>query len=231
MNPIRPMRLMLLSLLAVSSLACAFSFSDLSNQEAGSGLRAALDKGATVAVNQLGVQNGFLSNEEVKIHLPSVLEKAKPLLRLAGKGPELDELEVQMNHAAETAVPMAKSLLVEAVRKMSIDDAKRILTGGDTSVTDFFREKTSADLYVKFLPTVKGVTDRVGLARRYDDIMERAGRFGGVPDEEKTVEAYVTARALDGLYHMIAEEEKKIRQDPIGSGSKAIEKVFGLLRQ
>lgn len=219
-----------LSLIAVSSLAFSFSLDDLSERDAGVGLRAALNKGAETAVNQLGAENGFLSNDQVKIHLPSILEKARPLLQLAGRGAQLDELEVSMNHAAETAVPMAKTMLVAAVKSMSIEDAKKILTGGETSVTDFFRDKTRDALYVKFLPAVKKVTDRVGLARRYDDVMDKAERFGHVPDDQKTVEAYVTQRTLDGLYKMIGEEEKEIRRDPLGSGSKAIEKVFSLLK-
>ena len=231
MSLLRIVRPAVLSSVVVSSLCFAFSFDDLSNQEAGAGMRAALDKGAAVAVNELSVDNGFLSNDKVRIHLPSVLEKARPLLKMAGKGPQLDELEVSMNHAAESAMPLAKAMLVNAVKSMSVEDAKRILTGGETSVTDFFKEKTSAALYEKFLPVVKNVTDRVGLARRYDEVMQKAGRFGGVPDNEKTVETYVAQRALDGLYKMIAEEERAIRHDPMSSGSKSIEKVFGLLNK
>lgn len=231
MSALHVARATLFSLVAVSTLAFSFSLDDLSDRDAGLGLRAALNKGADTAVNRLGVENGFLSNEQVKIHLPSMLQKARPLLQMAGKGEQLDELEVSMNHAAEKAVPMARTMLVAAVKSMSIDDAKKILTGGDTSVTDFFRERTHDGLYVKFLPTVKKVTDRVGLANRYNDVMEKAERFGNIPDDQKTVEAYVTQRALDGLYKMIGEEEKAIRADPVGSGSKAIEKVFGLLKQ
>jgi hypothetical protein len=218
------------SLLMVSCLAFAGSLDDLSNRDASTGLKAALDKGALSAVSKLGAENGFLSNDKVKIQLPSLLEKARPLLRMAGKEQQLDDLVVSMNHAAEAAVPMAKPLLIDAVKSITISDAKKILTGGDTSVTDFFKEKTSAALGVKFLPIVKNVTDKAGIATRYDEVMQHASRFSNVPDDEKTVEGYVTQRALDGLYTMIAEEEIRIRQDPLGAGSSAIAKVFGLLK-
>ncbi|AIY39612.1 hypothetical protein LT85_0452 [Collimonas arenae] len=217
--------------LAVSaSAAFALSLSDLSNQDASSGLKAALQKGADVAVSKLGVENGFLNNDKVKIGLPSVLDKAMPILKMTGQGQKLDDLVVSMNHAAEAAVPMAKPLLLNAVKSMSVTDAKNILTGGDTSVTDFFRQKTSAQLGEKFLPIVKGVTDRNGLSGQYNAIMGQVGKTGMVPAQQSTVEGYVTQRALDGLYTMIGEEEKAIRQDPVGAGSAIIGKVFGALK-
>ncbi|MFZ6646644.1 DUF4197 domain-containing protein [Undibacterium sp. TJN25] len=218
------------SLLAASTAALALSLGDLSNQDASAGLKAALDKGSSQAVAKLGAENGFLNNEKVKIQLPSILEKARPLLKMTGQGQQLDELVVSMNHAAEAAVPMAKPLLVNAVKSMSVTDAKNILTGGETSVTDFFREKTSAQLSDQFQPIVKKVTDKAGLSAKYNSVMGQASRLGAVSGKEATVEGYVTQRAVDGLYLMIAEEEKAIRQDPIGSGSKIIGKVFGLLK-
>lgn len=210
--------------------ACALSFADLSNQDASTGLKAALDKGSAAAVSKLGVENGFLNNDKVKIQLPSILEKARPILQMTGKGQQLDELVVSMNRAAEAAVPMAKPLLVNAVKSMTLTDAKNILTGGETSVTDFFKEKTAAPLSAKFLPMVKGVTDKAGLSAKYNSIMGQAQKFGAVSQQEATVEGYVTQKAMDGLFLMIAEEEKAIRKDPIGAGSKAISKVFGLLK-
>jgi hypothetical protein len=160
-----------LTLAVTASAALALSLSDLSNQDASSGLKAALQKGADVAVSKLGVENGFLNNDKVKIGLPSVLDKAMPLLRMTGQGQKLDDLVVSMNHAAEQAVPLAKPLLLNAVKSMSVTDAKNILTGGDTSVTDFFKAKTSAQLGQKFLPIVKGVTDRNGLSAQYNSVM------------------------------------------------------------
>ena len=213
----------------IASSALAFSLADLSNQEAGSGLKAALEKGSLAAVSSLGVENGFLNNDKVKIPLPGILEQARPLLKMTGRGQQLDELVLAMNHAAEAAVPMARPLLVNAVKSMSFTDAKNILTGGDTSVTNFFRDKTSAQLAVKFLPIVKTVTDRAGLSARYNSAMGQVSKLGMAP-QQATVESYVTQRALDGLYTMIAEEEKAIRKDPLGSGSKIIGKVFGASR-
>ncbi|MBC3920688.1 DUF4197 domain-containing protein [Undibacterium sp. CY18W] len=213
-----------------TNAALAQSFADLSNQDASTGLKAALDKGSAAAVSKLGVENGFLNNDKVKIQLPSILEKARPILQMTGKGQQLDELVVSMNRAAEAAVPMAKPLLVNAVKSMSLTDAKNILTGGDTSVTDFFKEKTATPLSAKFLPMVKGVTDKAGLSAKYNSIMGQAQKFGAVSQQEATVEGYVTQKAMDGLFVMIAEEEKAIRKDPIGAGSKAISKVFSLLK-
>ena len=216
-----------LSLFASSTFA--ISLSDLSNQDASGGLKAVLEKGSLAAVGKLGVENGFLNNDRVKIPLPRVLEQARPLLKMTGHAQQLDELVVSMNRAAEEAVPMAKPLLIDAVKSMSVTDAKKILTGGDTSVTEFFRDKTSAKLGDKFLPVVKKVTDRSDLSAKYNRAMAQASKLGLI-QPQTTVEGYVTQRALDGLFVIIGEEEKAIRSDPIGSGSKIIKKVFGALR-
>lgn len=208
----------------------ASPFAALSNQDAGSGLKAALDAGSAAAVAKLGVQGGFLNNEQVRIKLPGVLEQAKPLLKMTGRGQQLDELVLSMNRAAEAAVPLAKPLLLDAVKSISVSDAKAILAGGNTSVTDFFRQKTAAPLAVKFLPIVKSVTDRSGLASSYNATMNQISKTGLLPQQQSTVESYVTQRALDGLYLMIGEEEKAIRRDPLAYGSKIIGKVFGSLQ-
>ncbi|KRB83864.1 DUF4197 domain-containing protein [Noviherbaspirillum sp. Root189] len=220
---------LLLSLCIVASSAMAVSIADLSNQDATTGLKAALEKGASAAVSKLGVTNGFLNNDKVKIQLPPILEQARPLLKMTGRGQQLDELVVSMNRAAEEAVPLAKPLLLNAVKSMSVADAKQILTGGDTSVTSFFRDKTSSQLAVTFLPIVKKVTDRSGLSAQYNATMSQVARAGLAP-QQATVEDYVTQRALDGLFTVIADEEKAIRRDPLGSGSKIIGKVFGALK-
>lgn len=227
-SPLR--RLMAASLFMASCGAFAFSLSDLSNQDATAGLKAALEKGASTAVANLGRQNGFLDNDKVKIRLPAALEQAMPIIRMTGQGAQVDALVTDMNHAAEAAVPLAKPLLVNAVKSMSVSDAKNILSGGDTSVTDFFRQKTSAELAVKFLPIVKQITDRNGLSGRYNAVMGQVAKTGLVSGEQSTVEGYVTQRALDGLFLMIGEEEKAIRKDPVGTGSAIIGKVFGALR-
>jgi hypothetical protein len=227
MSMLRRSTLLLTPLCLLASAAGAISLSDLSNADASKGLKAALEQGSQAAVARLGVPNGFLGNDKVKIQLPALLEQARPILKMTGQGEQLDALVVAMNHAAEAAVPMAKPLLMDAVKSMSVADAKKILTGGETSVTDFFRDKTSAQLTVKFLPVVKGVTDRSDLSAKYNAAMDQASKMG--LRQQSSVEQYVTQRTLDGLYTVIAEEEKAIRRDPVGTGSKIISKVFGAL--
>ena len=218
------------AIVSISSSALALSLDDLSNKDASAGLKAALDKASMAAVGKLGAQDGFLHNDKVKIPLPARLEQARPLLKMTGHAQQLDELLVSMNRAAEAAVPLAKPLLLDAIKSMSITDAKNILTGGETSVTEFFKQKTAVPLGQKFLPLVKSVTDKAGLSAKYNSVMGQAQKFGAVSESEATVEGYVSKRALDGLYLVIADEEKAIRQDPIGAGSKIIGKVFGLLK-
>ena len=218
------------SLMSAASLAWALSLADLSNKDATTGVKAALEKGATVAVAKLGVENGFLNNDKVKIGLPASVEKAMPLLRMTGQGKKIDELQVSMNHAAESAVALAKPLLLDAVKSMSVSDAKNILTGGETSVTDFFRQKTATPLSAQFLPVVKKITDGNGLSSQYNAVMGKASGSGLVSKDDASVETYVTQRALNGLYTIIADEEKAIRADPIGTGSAILGKVFGAIK-
>lgn len=233
-NNITPKKYRLSRLTAAAVLFCssavwALSLSDLTEKDANAGLKSAMEQGSVAAVSKLGAANGFLDNDKVRIKLPSKFDKVRSVLQLTGQGQKIDDLEIAMNRAAETAVPMAKPLLINAVKSMTFTDAKKILAGGDTSVTDFFREKTSASLAVKFLPLVKGVTDKAKLAQSYNSVMTKAQALGLASGQESTVEAYVTKRAAEGLYVMIAEEEKAIRRDPVGTGSKIIGKVFGAL--
>lgn len=210
--------------------AQAMSMADLSQGEASQGLKTALEQGAKAAVLQLGQTNGFLGNEKVRIPLPGYLNDAATLLRTLGQGQQLDELVTAMNRAAEAAVPQARDLLLGAVRGMSVGDAKKILGGGDTSVTAFFADKTRTPLSQKFLPVVTRSTERVGLAAKYNQIAGKAMELGLVRREDASIQQYVTGKALDGLYFMIGEEERKIRRDPVGSGSAVLSKVFGALK-
>ncbi len=210
--------------------ALALTLGDLTNAEASKGLKLALEKGALAAVGLLGKTDGFLLNDKVRIPLPGFLETAANLLRTLGQGGRIDELVTSMNRAAETAVPQARDLLVNAVKSMSVDDAKTILGGGDTSVTGFFAEKTRAPLGLKFLPVVTRVTEKVGLANQYNDIAGKAAGMGLMNKDDANIQQYVTGKSLDGLYYMIGEEEKKIRQDPVGTGSAILKKVFGVLK-
>lgn len=218
------------TLAAVSFPARALDLSAISDAEAGKGLKAALEAGAASAVKLLGVPDGFLGNPKVRIELPGYLRDAARLLRALGRRQDVEDLEVAMNRAAENAVPLAKKLLSDAVRAMTVGDAKRILTGGETSVTDFFADKTREPLTGQFLPVVQQATAKVGLARKYDRIAGQAAAFGLVKSEDASIDRYVTRKALDGLYFMIGEEERKIRRDPIGTGSALLGKVFGALR-
>ena len=215
---------------ATCQQAYALSLADISNAQATQGLKAALEKGAQSAVSLLGRPDGFLGNAKVRIPLPGYLENASQLLKTLGQGQRVQELVTAMNRAAEAAVPMAKDMLVGAVRAMNVSDAKKILTGGDNSVTSFFAEKTRAPLSVKFLPVVTKATEKVGLAAKYNAVAGKAAGFGLVKKEDANIQQYVTGKALDGLYLMIGEEEKKIRQDPVGTGSAVIAKVFGALK-
>ncbi len=219
-----------LLVLAARQQAWALSLADLSDKDASSGLRTALEKGALAAVALLGQPGGFLDNPKVRIPLPGYLEDAASLLRKFGQGQRVDELVTSMNRAAEAAVPMGKDLLVGAVKNMSVSDAKKILTGGDNSVTQFFAEKTRAPLGEKFLPVVTKATEKVGLAEKYNRVAGKAAGLGLVKKEDANIQRYVTGKSLDGLYTIIGEEERKIRQDPVGTGSAILQKVFGALR-
>jgi hypothetical protein len=218
-------------MLACSAAAHAVSLADLSNKDAVAGLKEALTRSAGSAVGKLGKVDGFLGNPQVKIPLPDSLQQVDKLLRTFGQGRYADELVVTMNRAAEAAVPQAKALLIQAVKQMSVQDAKNILTGGDTAATDYFRSKTAQPLAVKFLPIVQKATARLQLAQKYDQFAGKASRFGLVDQNQANIEQYVTQKALDGLYLMMAQEEKAIRTDPVGQGSKLLSKVFGALAQ
>lgn len=202
----------------------------LSDADASSGIRAALTRGAESAVGLLGKPDGFLGNPKVKIPLPGFLKQGAKLMKATGQGKSVDELVTAMNRAAEAAVPEAKTLLLDAVKSMSVEDGKRILTGGDDSVTKFFASKTREPLGVKFLPIVTQATEKVSLAEKYNAVAGKAAGLGLLNKKEANIQQYVTGKALDGLYLMIGEEERKIRKDPLGTGSDILKKVFGSLK-
>lgn len=218
------------SLLAHSRVAQAFSLADLSGADASSGMKLALEKGATASIGLLGAQDGFMGNDKVRIALPGYLNEAAKWLKMMGQGQRVDELVLSMNRAAETAMPMAKDMLVGAVKSMSLSDAKSILQGGNTAATEYFNTKTREPLRVKFLPVITQTTAQVGLADKYNAIAGKASSLGLLNPQQASLESYVTGKALDGLYLMIGEEEKKISQDPIGTGSALLGKVFGALK-
>ena len=215
---------------SVAGRSSASGLDELSSADASQGLKTALERGALVAVALLGKPDGFLNNPQVRIPLPGFLADAAKLLKAIGQRKQVEELEVAMNRAAEAAVPLAKDLLVNAVKNMTVIDAKNILVGGPTSVTTFFAEKTRSPLSAQFLPVVTKATARVGLAEKYNRVAGKVSGLGLVKKEDATIEQYVTGKSLDGLYFMIGEQEKKIRQNPAETGSAILRKVFGALQ-
>jgi hypothetical protein len=199
----------------------------LTEADASRAIRQALERGAIAAVSLLGKTDGFLGNPKVRIPLPASLDDAANLLRTFGQGRRVDELVTSMNRAAEQAVPEARTLLVQTAKAVTVDDAIQIVRGGETSVTDYFATKTRQPLSEKFLPIIKRATENVALADKYNALAERASRFGLIKPEDADLQRYVTGKTLDGLYLMIGEEERKIRRDPVATGSAILRKVFG----
>ena len=221
--------LVLFAFLTFSAPVSASGLADLSNRDAVQGLQEALTQGSSAAVAKLGVPDGFLGNPSVKIPLPDAIKKVEGGLRLLGMKRQADELVTAMNRAAEKAVPEAKNLLVGAIKNMSVQDAKGILTAGDTAATEYFRKTTSAELAKAFLPIVTKATSSVGLAEKYNNIAAKGAKLGLVDAKQARIEDYVTQKTLDGLFLMLAEQEKAIRKDPVGSATGMAKKVFGLL--
>jgi hypothetical protein len=222
------MKVVLGLLLSIPTLVFA-QLDQITNKEAIAGLKAALEKGSQAAVASLGKTDGFLRNQKVRIDMPDSLERTEKAMRRLGMGKYADELIVTMNRAAEAAVPEAKALFVDSVKKMSVQDAKGILTGGDTAGTAYFKKTTSKQLHDRFLPIVKKATEKVGVAQKYNQYAEKGASLGVIDRKDANLDEYVTQKALDGLYLMVAEEEKKIRKDPVSAGRAIIKKVFGAL--
>ncbi|MDP2746315.1 DUF4197 domain-containing protein [Pseudomonas sp.] len=215
--------------LALSSSAFALSLADLSQSDASGGLKDALTQGAKVAVQQLGKPGGFSNNPDVRIELPGNLGKAAKTMKMMGMGAQVDQLEASMNKAAEAAVPQAQALLVDSVKKMTVQDAKSILAGSNDSATQYLNKTSREQIRAKFLPIVKQATDQVGLAKQYNSFAGQAASFGVIDAKSANIENYVTEQALDGLFAMIAEQEASIRQNPAGAATSLAKKVFGAL--
>ena len=222
----------LVTLLASAPLrqAQALTLSDLSNFDASKGLKSALEEGTLAALNILGTPDGFLSNEKVRIPLPPFLADAAKLLRTVGLGGKLDALVIAMNRGAEAAIPQAKDLLLKAMQNMTLADAKGILSGGPTAGTAFFESRTRPELAVRFLPIVTQETAKLDLTAKFNAVASKAADLGLVKKDEANIQSYVTDKTLNGLFFMIAEEEKKIRNNPAAYGSAIVRKVFGALK-
>ncbi|SIR97359.1 Protein of unknown function [Aquipseudomonas alcaligenes] len=215
--------------LLLSASAFALSLSDLTQSDASGGLKDALTQGAQIAVKQLGKPGGFSDNDEVRIELPGKLGKAAQTMKMMGMGEQVEELEASMNKAAEAAVPQAQAILVDAVKKMTVSDAKAILAGGEDSATQYLNKSSREQIRAKFLPIVKRATDKVGVAQQYNSFAGQAAALGVVDAKSANVENYVTEKALDGLFKMIAEQEASIRQNPASAATSLAKKVFGAL--
>jgi hypothetical protein len=215
--------------LMICANALALSLSDLSQQDATGGLKDALSQGAQLAVKQLGTPGGFSNNPDVKIELPGKLNKVAKKMKQFGMGDQVDQLETSMNKAAEAAVTQAQPILVDAVKKMSVEDAKGILSGGKDSATQYLSKTSREQIRTKFLPIVKQATDQVGLAQQYNAFAGQAATLGVLDAKNANIESYVTEQALNGLFEMIGKQEESIRQNPAAAATSLAKKVFGTL--
>ena len=191
------------------------------------GIKEALAVGTEKAVSSLSQVNGYFGNAAVKILMPSSIQKVAEVARMAGYQKQVDEFTLSMNRAAEAAAPLAARFFGDAIRDMTLDDVRGILTGGDTAATDFFRRKTHDKLYAAFKPVVSQKVGEVGATRAYKDMM---GRYESVPmmgKQSLDLDDYVTNKSLDGLFYMVGEEEKKIRTNPAARTTDLLKTVFG----
>jgi hypothetical protein len=216
--------------LLFAAQACAFSLNDLSQTQAGDGMIAMLEQGTRIAVEQLSKPGGFNNNPDVRIELPGNLGKVARTMKMFGQGQHVTALEDSMNRAAEAAVPQAQELLLDAVKKMTISDAKGILSGPENSATAYLDKSSREQLRTRFLPMIEQVTQSSGLAQQYNNFAGQAASFGMIDAKDASIENYVTEQALDGLFAIIAEQEASIRQNPAQAASDVAKKVFDLLR-
>jgi hypothetical protein len=213
---------------------------NLPTSDIAAGLKEALAKGTTNAINNLGREGGFWNNSKVRIPLPGKLEQAGQLARQLGQGAKVDAFELSMNRAAEKAVPQVAEIFGDAIRKMTLDDARGILTGGDHAATDFFRRVAGDALTARIQPIVAKATDSVGVTRKYKAFTAggAGGELGGVLGAlggsksakgggPLNLDDYVTAKTLDGLLTEIGAQEQSIRHNPAARTSDLLKKVFG----
>ncbi len=203
--------------------------SNLPNATIERGLQEALFQGVRNAVSELGRRNGFLDNERVRIPLPSGLQRMENTLRFLGQGRRVDSFVASMNHAAEEAVPVATDVFIGSVRQMTFDDARNILfSGQDDAATQFFRRTSEDRLRDEFRPIIERFTNQVGVTQEYKQLMGRYGFVGRAFGEDMSdIDGYVTEKAMDGLFLLIADEERRIRRDPIGRTTSILRTVFG----
>lgn len=191
-----------------------------------SGLKEALSIGTDNAVKNVSRMDGYFGNEMIKILMPEKIQKVAEVLRKVGYQKEVDDFVLSMNRAAEKAAPMATSYFVGAIKEMSFDDARKILNGGDTAATKFFKRKTSDKIAASFKPVVSSSMNEVGVTKKYKDMMARYDSLPFVDKESIDLDNYVTNKAMDGLFYMVGEEEKKIRTDPAARVTDLLKTVF-----
>jgi hypothetical protein len=215
---------------ATSSAPTSTGLGQFTAQEQTDSLKQALTQGAETAVRNLAKENGYLGNDKVRIPLPENLQKADRTMRRFGLGKYSDELITSMNRAAEAAVPEAKTLLIGAVKNMTVTDAKDILLGNDDAATQYFRRNTETPLGEKFKPIVNQSMQKVRLAQTYDRFAGKGVKLGLVKQQDANLDDYITRKALDGLFLMMAEQEKEIRAHPLQAVGDLAKKVFSALR-
>ena len=213
-----------------SSHSSGSGLGQISNSDQISGLKQALTQGAETAVKSLAQKGGYLDNVKVRIPLPDKLQKVQNMMQKIGMGKYADDLVTSMNRAAEAAAPEAKDLLVDAAKKMTVTDAKNILTGPDDAATQYFRKSTETALTGKFKPIVSNAMKKVKLAETYDNFAGKGAQFGLIDQRDANLEDYITGKALDGLFLMMAEQEKAIRDNPLKAVGSLAQKVFSALK-
>ena len=191
------------------------------------GLKEALNVGTENAVSLTGTTDGFFKNETIKILMPKELKGMENGLRKIGREKEIENFVLSMNRAAEQAAPFAKEIFLGAIREMTFEDAVKIFRGSDTAATDYFKEKTTPKLVEAFTPSVNKATDEVGVTRQYKSLAKQASSITFVKIEMIDIDQYVVTKTLDGLFHMVGEEERKIRKDPVARVTKLLKDVFG----
>jgi Protein of unknown function (DUF4197) len=200
---------------------------ELSTDKIIAGLKDALHVGTGNAVEITSRVNGYYNNPEIRIPLPGAVQKVEGVLRTVGYGKQVDAFELSMNRAAEKAVPAAKGIFWDAIKKMSFTDARKILDGGDDAATLYFKDKTYEPLYNMFKPTINDTMGQVGVTRQYQDLEKKVHTVPFTEGLTVDLDDYVTKGALDGLFVMLAAEEKKIREDPAARITPILKEVFG----
>jgi len=201
--------------------------SGLSDVKIGSGLKEALQIGTENAVGLTGKTDGYFLNQVIKILMPEKLKTFEKGLRAVGYGPKVDEFVISMNRAAEKAAPAAKQIFWDAIGEMTFDDARKILSGNETAATQYFKGKTTNKLTSAFKPVVNKSMNEVGVTRQYKELVGRYESIPFVKKESFDLDQYVVTKALDGLFHMVGEEEKKIRKNPAARTTDLLKEVFG----